>query len=73
MILGGGVHTRVIPTLVHTLLAAASLYFNVVAFWREAKYMIENNMLMEEVDHLLSAYTTPPFGHPSSERRGSQP
>src|SRR5207302_3240404 len=55
MIIGGGVHTRVrwTPPLLHAGLAAASLYFNVVAFWKEAKYMIENNMLMEEVDRLL--------------------
>jgi len=30
-----------------------SLYFNIVAFWKEAKYMIENNMLMDEVNRLL--------------------
>src|SRR5438046_8881037 len=55
MIIGGGVHTHVAwtPPLLHAALAAASLYFNLVAFWKEAKYMIENNMLMEEVDHLL--------------------
>jgi hypothetical protein len=55
MIIGGGVHTRVswTPPLLHAALAAASLYFNIVAFWKEAKYMIENNMLMEEVDRLL--------------------
>lgn len=53
MILGGGVDTHVIPTIVHTLLAAGSLYFNVVAFWRGAKYMIEQNMLMVELDRLL--------------------
>ena len=55
MIIGGGVHTRVAwtPPLLHALLAAASLYFNIVAFWKEAKYMIENNILMEEVDRLL--------------------
>ena len=55
MIIGGGVHTRVAwtPPILHAALAAASLYFNVVAFWREARYMIENNMLMEEVDRLL--------------------
>lgn len=55
MILGGGVHTRVIPTIVHTLLAVAALYFNVVAFWREAKYMIEHNILMQELDRMLRA------------------
>jgi hypothetical protein len=60
MILGGGVDTRVIPTFVHSILAAISLYYNVVAFWREGKYMIEHNMLMEEVDRLLSASPAPP-------------
>lgn len=55
MIIGGGVHTRVAwtPPLLHAALAAVSLYFNVVAFWREAKYMLENNLLMEEVNRLL--------------------
>jgi hypothetical protein len=55
MIIGGGVHTRVswTPPLLHAALAVVSLYFNVVAFWKEAKYMIENNLLLEEVDRLL--------------------
>jgi len=55
MIIGGGVHTHVVwtPPLLHGALAAASLYFNVAAFWKEAKYMLENNILMEEVDRLL--------------------
>ena len=53
MILGGGVDTRVIPAFVHTVLAAAALYFNVVAFWKEAKYMVAHNMLMEELDRFL--------------------
>jgi hypothetical protein len=55
MIIGGGVHTHVAwtPPLLHALLAVASLYFNIVAFWKEAKYMIENNILMEELDRLL--------------------
>ena len=57
MIIGGGVHTRVAwtPPLLHALLAAASLYFNIMAFWKEAKYMVENNVLMEELDRLLQA------------------
>ncbi len=59
MILGGGVDTRVIPTFVHTLLAAASLYFNAVAFWKEGKYMIEQNMLMEEIERFLPADPPP--------------
>jgi hypothetical protein len=56
MILGGGVHTRTswTPPLLHAGLGAVALYFNLVAFWREAKYMIEHNMLMEELDRLLT-------------------
>ena len=55
MIIGGGVHTHVTwtPPLLHALLAVASLYYNIVAFWKEAKYMIENNLLLAEVDRLL--------------------
>lgn len=55
MIIGGGVHTHVVwtPPLLHAALAIVSLYFNIVAFWKEAKYMIENNILMEEIDRLL--------------------
>jgi hypothetical protein len=53
MILGGGVDTRVIPSWVHSVLAAISLYYNAIAFWREAKYMVEHNMLMEELEKLL--------------------
>ena len=54
MIIGGGVHTRVIPPWVHLTLAAFSLYYNLVAFYRDAKYMIEHNMLMEELERTLS-------------------
>jgi hypothetical protein len=55
MIIGGGVHTKVswTPPILHAGLAVVSLYFNIVAFWKEAKYMIENNLLLEEVDRLL--------------------
>jgi hypothetical protein len=53
MILGGGVDTRVLPSWVHSVLAAISLYYNAIAFWREAKYMVEHNMLMEELEKLL--------------------
>jgi hypothetical protein len=57
MILGGGVHTRLIPSWVHLLLAAAALYFNLVAFFRGAKYMIEHNMLMIELEKRLQSAT----------------
>ena len=55
MIIGGGVHTRVAwtPPILHLLLAGIALYYNIVAFWKEAKYMIENNLLLAEVDRLL--------------------
>lgn len=62
MILGGGVHTRAVwvPPIVHTILAAVALYYNLIAFWREAKYMMEHNMLMEELDRLLQATPSTP-------------
>src|SRR5438270_12122968 len=53
MIIGGGVHTHLIPPWVHLILAAFALYYNVVAFWRDAKYMIEHNVLMEELERTL--------------------
>ena len=37
MILGGGVDQHVIPTFVHTILATLSLYYNLVAFWRDGR------------------------------------
>jgi len=56
MIIGGGVHTRAswTPPWLHLTLAVVSLYYNVVAFWRDGKYMIEHNMLMEELERTLS-------------------
>jgi hypothetical protein len=53
MILGGGVHTRVLPGWVHWGLAAIALYYNVVAFLRNAKYMIEQNLLWQELERRL--------------------
>ncbi len=56
MILGGGVHTRAVwvPPILHAALAGIALYYNFIAFWREAKYMIQNNMLMQEVEQVLA-------------------
>ncbi|HLH32731.1 MAG TPA: hypothetical protein VKY31_16135 [Terriglobia bacterium] len=55
MIIGGGVHSHAwwTPPILHGGLAVAALYFNIVAFWKEAKYMIEHNILMQELDRLL--------------------
>lgn len=57
MIVGGGVHTQVLPgfhlNIVHGILATFALYFTLVATWRNAKYMIEHNMLMEELEKRL--------------------
>jgi hypothetical protein len=53
MIVGGGVHTRLIPGWVHLSLAAIALYYNVVAIWRDGKYMIEHNMMMVELERTL--------------------
>ena len=55
MILGGGVHTRVLPSWVHLLLAAAALYYNIKAFVREAKAMIDHNALMQELERRIEA------------------
>jgi hypothetical protein len=55
MIIGGGVHTHVswTPPILHGILAVISLYYNIVAFWQGAKYMLAQNLLMEELDRLL--------------------
>ena len=58
MILGGGVHTRIIPSWVHLGLSAIALYYNVVALARDARYMMEHNMLMQEVERMLQAKET---------------
>lgn len=57
MIIGGGVDTHVwwTPAFLHAILAIVALYYNGLAFWREAKYMMEQNLLMEELDRLLKA------------------
>ena len=55
MIIGGGVHTHVswTPPILHALLAIISLYYNCAALWQGAKYMLAQNLLMEELDKLL--------------------
>ena len=55
MIIGGGVHTHVswTPPILHALLALVALYYNIVAFWKDAKYMMENNLVLQEVERLL--------------------
>ena len=55
MIVGGGVHTKLIPSWVHLGLATAALLFNVQAFFREAKYMIAHDVLMQELEKRLQA------------------
>jgi hypothetical protein len=55
MILGGGVHTKVIPSWVHLGLSLAALFFNIQAFLREGKYMIEHNVLMQELEKRLQS------------------
>ncbi len=55
MIVGGGVHTRMIPAWVHLGLAIVSLYYNGMAFWTDAKFMIEQNLLMQEIERMIPA------------------
>jgi hypothetical protein len=57
MILGGAVHTGWLPAWIHWGLAAVALYYNLVAFWRDAKYMIEHNMLWQELERRLAMPT----------------
>lgn len=52
-IVGGGVDTRVIPTWIHTLLALGAIVTNIFAFLREAKYMAQHNMLLDEIIGLI--------------------
>ncbi len=52
-IVGGGVDTRVIPVWIHTLLAVLALSGNAFAFVRELQYMIQNNILLDEVAVLI--------------------
>ena len=54
-IVGGGVHTKLIPPWVHLLLASAAFFFNVQAFFRGAKYMMEHNMLWQELEKRLES------------------
>ena len=53
MIVGGGVDTKLIPNWIHATLATLALYYNLVAFQRNAKYMFEHNILMEELEKTL--------------------
>jgi putative Mn2+ efflux pump MntP len=48
-ILGGAVHTRVIPVWVHNLLGWAALVSNAYCLALEARYLVENSKLMHSV------------------------
>jgi len=48
-ILGGGVHTRLIPAWIHHILAWLALGSNLYCFLLEAKYLIANSRLMNSV------------------------
>jgi len=60
MIVGGGVHTKRIPWWIHLVLAAAALYFNFQAFFREVKHMVEHNILMQELEKRLQSTPSAP-------------
>jgi hypothetical protein len=44
-----------IPSWVHLGLSMAALFFNIQAFFREAKYMIEHSVLMQELEKRLQS------------------
>lgn len=52
-IIGGGVHTQVIPVWIHTILAGLALLTNLYALTREFQYMAQNNILLDEVAVLV--------------------
>jgi len=52
-IIGGGVHTLVIPVWIHTTLAVLALLTNLYALAREFQYMAQNNILLDEVAVLV--------------------
>jgi len=52
-IIGGGVHTRLIPAWIHHLLAWAALGSNIHCFWLEGKYLVSNSRLMNSVYRTL--------------------
>ena len=48
-ILGGGIHTRVLPAWIHHLLGWITFGSNIYCFLLEAKYLISNGRLMNSV------------------------
>ena len=48
-VIGGGVHTRVVPVWVHNLLALLALALHIAAFLTEVKFLVANNTLNNEV------------------------
>lgn len=53
MIVGGGVHTRMFPSWIHWGLAIIAMFYNCKATWLDAKYMIEHDLLIREMDQAL--------------------
>lgn len=52
-ILGGGVDTRVVPPLVHSVLALAAIAANIAALRTEVVAMVSSTNVVAEVDRLL--------------------
>ncbi len=55
-ILGGGVDTRVVPAVVHSVLALSAIAANVMALRTEAIAMLSSSRIVAEVDALLEGH-----------------
>lgn len=58
-VVGGGVHTRALPSLVHQSLVGAAFVLNLWAFWVEYRAVKQNLILMFIVDSKLAELNRP--------------
>jgi hypothetical protein len=59
-ILGGGIHTRMIPSWVHAILGWGSVASNAYCLALEAKYLVSNARLMDSVHETVDAMAGAP-------------
>ena len=66
-ILGGGAHTRAIPSWIHTALGYSALGYSVVAFLAEGYYMLKLNETVNAFQRELVGVREKPAGEPVAE------
>jgi hypothetical protein len=57
-IIGGGVSARAIPPIVHEVLAYIAVVTNLATFVVESKYIIANNLLLDEISVSIGKVTS---------------